>query len=158
MNKEAFRDTVKIGRKVRVNGKSKYTLFNHWIFTIRTQPVENSDQVYIVGFDVEPRSYAPGEMVLTKYEVHEPLYLDDLKGKGRDGEFSFTYTIQTIHDSNTEWAHRMDHYFKTGNQYKHDLTLTAGILIIFALSLLLACMLRRGIHSDFDAWVTARIS
>ena len=52
----------------------------------------------------------------------------------------------------------MDHYFKTGTQYKHDLTLTAGILIIFALSLLLACMLRRGIHSDFDAWVTARIS
>ena len=41
--------------------QERYILFNHWIFTVKTQPVAGSrDEVYIVGFEVEPRSYRHG--------------------------------------------------------------------------------------------------
>ena len=46
---------------VGIKEDGRYILFNHWIFTVKTQPVTGSrDEVYIVGFEVEPRSYRHG--------------------------------------------------------------------------------------------------
>lgn len=36
----------------------KYILYNHWNIIIKTQEVENSLHQRIVGFEVEPRSFA----------------------------------------------------------------------------------------------------
>ena len=80
-------------------------LFNHWIFTIKTQPVENSLHMRIVGFEVEPRSYAPGEEVRMDWKSHKNLYLEDL---GENTRFQFTYSIKSVVDMETEWNMRMD--------------------------------------------------
>ena len=36
----------------------KHILYNHWNIVITTSPVEDSLHQRILGFDVEPRSYA----------------------------------------------------------------------------------------------------
>ena len=140
---------------IKENGR--HILYNHWIFTVLTQPIQNSSEVYIVGFEVEPRSYRHGQTIKMQWEHHEPLFIDELRSQGDEGQFSFTYSVQTISDSGTEWAHRMDHYLKYGNQRKHVLSLTIGFCIVFGLAAIFSCMLRRGIYSDFDIWVQGSI-
>ena len=67
-------DTIPLGKKVG----DRYIFYNNWVFVITTQPIPDSDEFYIVGFDVEPRSYAPGEHATVEYEDHVMLDLGDL--------------------------------------------------------------------------------
>ena len=65
---------VPIGEKVG----EQYLLYNHWIFTVETQPIENSKDFYIVGFSVEPRSFKEKLIRSAPYHaVHDELYLDE---------------------------------------------------------------------------------
>ena len=74
----------------------KYILYNHWNIVITTAPVEDSLHHRILGFDVEPRSYAQGELRHWDYKGHKPLYVDDLLNLPLDQrDFSFTYNIRT---------------------------------------------------------------
>ena len=74
----------------------KYILYNHWNIIVKTQEVENSLHRRIVGFEVEPRSFAQDQQIAWEWSGHKPLYLDDLEKKPKDDQqFSFTYSIVT---------------------------------------------------------------
>mmetsp|Transcript_870 Transcript_870/g.1174 ORF Transcript_870/g.1174 Transcript_870/m.1174 type:complete len:117 (-) Transcript_870:1334-1684(-) len=65
------------------NIRHKYVLYNHWNIVVKTQPMEQTTAVRIVGFEVEPRSYTPSMEPARRpnweYKVHRPLYLDELR-------------------------------------------------------------------------------
>ena len=92
-----YDDGIPVGMKVRTSPEEiKTILYNHWIITIKTKPVEESKHMQIVGFEVEPRSYAIGESPTLDYSPHKVLYLEDLQNMDDDKEkrtFSFTYSI-----------------------------------------------------------------
>ena len=55
-----YQSGVPVGKLVRTADQAdfKYILYNHWNIVIKTQQVENSLHQRVVGFEVEPRSYA----------------------------------------------------------------------------------------------------
>ena len=54
---------IPVGKSVKdeTTGKYRYILYNHWNINIDVQEVEGSLHRRIVGFTVEPRSYAQDE-------------------------------------------------------------------------------------------------
>lgn len=64
-----YDEGVPVGKIVRddSDGRTKYALYNHWLITIKKQPVEHSSRMRIVGFEVEPRSYYPGEKITEEF-------------------------------------------------------------------------------------------
>lgn len=69
-------DGIPIGKHYGTFGDYSYVLYNHWIITVKTQAVEDAKHQRIVGFEVEPRSYANGESVTMDFHEHIPLYLN----------------------------------------------------------------------------------
>jgi hypothetical protein len=55
-----FQSGIPVGKMVYDETQTyfKHILYNHWNIIITTQPVEDSLHQRILGFDVEPRSYA----------------------------------------------------------------------------------------------------
>ena len=85
--------------------------------------------------------------------MHDELYLDeDLD------QFTFTYSVKMETNTVTEWAHRMDHYMQVGNKNEHAIGVLISLLVMFGLAGILACMLKRDIHKDFDNWVKNSIT
>lgn len=86
-----YDEGVPVGKIVKddKDGKIKYALYNHWLITVKTQPVEHSARLRIVGFEVEPRSYYPGETITEEYQKHRVLFLEDLRKESIT--FPFTY-------------------------------------------------------------------
>ena len=93
--------------------------------------MEDSVHLRIVGFEVEPRSYFPGERVSEEFHTHRPLYLDDLRLLPEaEQKFQFSYTIRTINDSETMWSSRMEHYLLTGKDTIHIGSLLINLAVI----------------------------
>ena len=137
----------------------KYILYNHWNIVITTSPVEDSLHSRILGFDVEPRSYAQGELVHWDYKGHKPLYLDDLlELPSNERQFSFTYNIRTLTDETISWHTRFEHYLKTGNEHIHLAAILLSIFIIIGLMCILSGMMKRGLNSDFMNFFKNRMS
>jgi len=129
------------------HGKYKHALYNHWLITVKTQPVENSLHMRIVGFEVEPRSYRPEDPVTLTWNKHTPLYLEDLK-KGDKQTFSFTYSIQSVVDNETMWASRMEHYLKFGNENIHLAAILLSLAIIITLTCIISKVMQRSLNKD----------
>ena len=63
---------------------------------MKESQIDESKKVRIVGFEVEPRSYWPGEEISLEYKKHKPLYLDELKTLDEDKQiFNFSYTVMS---------------------------------------------------------------
>ena len=75
-----------------------------------------SNELRIVGFEVEPRSYRPVKFQPEQepawnFTAHVPLYLEEQKNlPNAERNFDFTYSIQTVMDETTAWTLRMEHY------------------------------------------------
>lgn len=77
-----YDDGIPVGKVIYdKDGNKKYVLYNHWILTMKTQPVAESKNHRIVGFEVEPRSYAKNSIIQNEYKEHELLYLDEIQKK-----------------------------------------------------------------------------
>ena len=98
-----YKEGVPVGRTVWSSDgdtgslTKKFILYNHWNIVVKVHPVENSNQVQVVGFEIEPRSYTPSiepeRSPNWEYKVHRPLYLDDLIGmEQKEQYFQFTYS------------------------------------------------------------------
>ena len=74
---------VPIGKHItRGKNKGRFMLYNHWILTIKTQAIEDTEHLRIVGFLIEPRSYKQGEKITMEWHKHESLWLDELRELG----------------------------------------------------------------------------
>lgn len=65
-----YDEGVPVGKIVKdeKDGRYKYALYNHWLITVKKQQVEGSEyRMRIVGFEVEPRSYYPGEKITEEF-------------------------------------------------------------------------------------------
>lgn len=103
----------------------------------------------IVGFEVEPRSYWPGEEISLDYNKHKPLYLDELKQMEEDKQiFNFSYTVISQMDKTTTWSTRMDHYMKFGSEKVHYSAIFLSLGIIIALAILLNFALDKKVKRD----------
>ena len=155
IHKDYF-DGVPIGRYgYKKNGEARHILFNHWIFTVKTQDVPNSIHKRITGFEVEPRSYR-GSPRHDWHESDPPLIIEQLDKTYRNNSedvdalrFAFTYSIITKNDPNAVWAGRMDHYMKVGNENIHLFAILFSLLVIIGLSLILSGMMKKGLNKDF---------
>ena len=60
-----YDDGIPVGKYIydKTTDSSRYILYNHWILTIKESPIDETKKVRIVGFEVEPRSYWPGEEI-----------------------------------------------------------------------------------------------
>ena len=73
-----YDDGIPVGKVVYdENGNEKYILYNHWNMVIKLQPIDQTTQKRIVGFEVEPRSFGI-KVEPTEKDFNKPLYLDDL--------------------------------------------------------------------------------
>lgn len=127
----------------------KYILYNHFMLTIKEQPIEDSKKVRIVGFEVEPRSYWPGELVTNEYQKHKPLYLDELKQlPTHQQNFDFTYAQFSQLDVETAWSTRMDHYLKIGSEQIHYTAILLSLGLIIGLAILLNFALDNKVKKD----------
>ncbi len=125
----------------------RYIIYNHWNLIVKTSPIPESRNHRIVGFEVEPRSYAPGENVNLEFKQHKALYLDDLlKLEGDKRKFDFTYSIQTVVTKETMWSNRMDHYMKFGNENIHLAAILLSLGIIVTLAVILCGIMKRGLN------------
>ncbi len=91
-----FDSGVPVGKLINTGDveNMRYVLYNHWNIVVKTSPVPESKNHRIVGFEVEPRSYAQGETVNLQFKQHKVLYLDDLlKMDAEKRNFEFTYSI-----------------------------------------------------------------
>ena len=146
-----YDDGIPVGKYVYdlKREESKYILYNHFILTIKESPIDESKKIRIVGFEVEPRSYWPGEEITKDYQKHKPLYLDELKNLDeKDQYFEFTYSQYSILDSTTAWSTRMDHYMKFGSEKVHFTALFLSIGIIIGLVILLNFALDKRVKKD----------
>ena len=131
-------------------GVFKYILYNHWNLVVKTSQVENSLHQRIVGFEVEPRSYAQGQKIEWDIEEHKPLYLDELQLKDKkDQQFGFTYSIITKNDAETAWSYRMEHYLKTGSENIHLAAILLSVTIVITLMFILSSLMKNGLSNDF---------
>ena len=79
----------------------KLVLYNHFNILVKTQlAYGSSDDHQIVGFEIEPRSYAPSkdpsQWPRWKNSPHEPLLLDSLyEMPDADRKVAFTYSFRT---------------------------------------------------------------
>ena len=113
-----YDDGIPVGKYIydKTTDSIRYILYNHWILTVKESPIDETKKVRIVGFEVEPRSYWPGEEISLDYNKHKPLYLDELKQMEEDKQiFNFSYTVTSQMDETTTWSTRMDHYMKIGS-------------------------------------------
>ena len=56
-------------------------LYNHWEITVRVQPLPETVHMRIVGFEVEPRSYARGSTPEMEFKPHKVLDLMEVADK-----------------------------------------------------------------------------
>ena len=150
-----YEDGIPVGKYILGDDMEfKHVLYNHWVITIKTQPVEDSAHMRIVGFEVEPRSYAVGESPTTEYHNHPLLYIEDLAKeeegdvKGEKRTFAFTYSVQTVTDTETAWTMRMEHYLKIGNQKIHYAAIFLSLGIILGLLCIISAAVKRGLNTD----------
>ena len=61
-----------------IMSNGEFAIYNHWYITVRLQYLEDSKSNRIVGFEVEPRSYAHGLDRPYGYGPHEPMSLNKL--------------------------------------------------------------------------------
>ena len=147
-----YDDGIPVGKYIydKTTDSSRYILYNHWILNIKESPIDETKKVRIVGFEVEPRSYWPGEEISLEYNKHKPLYLDELKQLEEDKQiFNFSYTVLSQMDSTTIWSNRMDHYMKFGNENVHFSAIFVSLGIIIALAILLNFALDKRVKRDF---------
>ena len=57
-----YYEGIPVGILRMVADQEKFIIYNHWVLTIRVQPVGSTDSYRIVGFEVEPRSFWPDEV------------------------------------------------------------------------------------------------
>lgn len=153
-----YDEGVPVGKIVmdEASGKYKYALYNHWILTVKKQKVEGSDvRMRIVGFEVEPRSYYPGEKITADFRPHRVLYLEDLK-KG-DLTFGFSYVIKNLDDNETMWVNRMEHYLKIGRENIHLAAILISLSIIILLMIIIAKVMQRSLNQDVSAQIKKSI-
>ena len=133
--------------------------------TIKLQPLPNSKNTRIVGFEVEPRSF--GEKVDISDDVNGSkfdvplLNLNEMYKKGEwpeDRQFRFSYSIRTINDASTAWETRMDHFMKVGNENIHVAAILLSLGVIVTLSCLMLSLLKRGLNKDFVNILKQKIS
>ena len=76
-----YDDGIPVGKAVydHTTDTTKYILYNHWILTIKESPIDETQKIRIVGFEVEPRSYHPSQEITDEYVKHKPLYLDEMQ-------------------------------------------------------------------------------
>ena len=138
-----YQEGVKIGT---YNSTTRnITIANHLVFTIRAHNAEGSNEQRIVGFDVEARSIAEGyhDKVMRKYDNRIPTQVL-VPGE----PVTFSYSIFTINDERTEWAHRMDHYWRMGNSKVHFLQLFISLAIVTVATLIISQILRCALNKD----------
>jgi transmembrane 9 superfamily member 2/4 len=91
-------------------------VFNHLIFTVETH-MQSDNKVRIVGFEIEPVSIDwhdnPCTHAVTEAPERPAIY-------DKYHHIWFTYETR-FKESQTLWAHRFDHYVKTGNDAVHHI-------------------------------------
>ena len=93
-------DGIPVGKYIiDGDGKERYILYNHLDLEVFVQPIEDSNEMRIVSFEVEPRSYSSAQPITLEYRPHEPLYLDEILEKAPNRRsFDFSYSVVTIRD------------------------------------------------------------
>ena len=122
----------------QASGKTK--VYNHLNFIVETHET-NEGLNRIVGFDVEPLSIDWGyshPCLGFGDEAEDKTVHDAVKELGErfveeSWSFTFTYSV-TFKPSPLEWAHRLDHYKKLGNEKIHHSQFMLAGGIICALS------------------------
>ena len=84
-----YDDGVPVGKLENVFGSGgggsrpsvKFILYNHFNFVVKVSPAPQTttSELRIVGFEIEPRSYAPEGPLAWNNAIHRPLYLDELR-------------------------------------------------------------------------------
>ena len=125
----------------------KLSVYNHLIFTVETHKVK--EDVRIVGFEVEAKSIEWGDEPCSFVPSQSPESISGAALYKNDTRVSYTYEFK-IKPSDTVWAHRFDHYVKTGKDYVHHLQFLLSCLIAFISSAALYAILKRALSSDYD--------
>ena len=151
---------VPFGYKVQENGKTRYVINNHWKILVETAPAEDPGYFHIVHWRVDARSYKHPEDIGIYNSPHEMLYLDDLVKQGKLNEIQYSYKIVTQAQDKDLWINRLDNFQIEKEDLKNDHTLSLwlNLAFIFALSSVLACLMKRGINDDFNKWVIEKIT
>ena len=97
----SYGDGIPVGKVVfdAISQQGRHILYNHLNILVKTQPVPESNELRIVGFEVEPRSYRPVKFQPEQepawnFTAHVPLYLEEQKNlPNAERNFDFTYSI-----------------------------------------------------------------
>ena len=65
------------------------------------------------------------------------------------GEVTFSYSVYTVNDKTTEWAHRMDHYWKMGSGKVHYMQIFVSLLIITMVAMIICQIFKCALKKDF---------
>ena len=140
-----YQDGIPIGIYDRKN--HQVIIYNHLIITVKTHFAVGSQEQRIVGFEVEPRSVDPASYsFLTR--SYDPSLQKQIMSS--DQEISFSVSIKTVNDKSTEWAHRMDHYWRMGNSKVHFMQILISIIIIILCALVICQILRCALQKEFN--------
>ena len=129
-------------------------LNNHLLITIKYHTDESFEGARIVGFEIEPSSikhsysgaWKNGDTQLATCggsAPSTPLALD------KPGEVVFTYDVKWEY-SEVKWASRWDTYLLIGDEQIHWFSIVNSLMIVLFLSGMVAMIMMRTLHRDFN--------
>eukprot|EP01064_Diplonema_japonicum_P033077 TRINITY_DN6438_c0_g2_i1.p1 TRINITY_DN6438_c0_g2~~TRINITY_DN6438_c0_g2_i1.p1 ORF type:complete len:645 (+),score=109.57 TRINITY_DN6438_c0_g2_i1:74-2008(+) len=141
--------------------KSEVYINNHLDFTIEYNYVDTTNKkdsnYYVVGFYVSPRSIGKRNAV-DKCSMENPA--THFSTKLAEGEttksIEWSYSVKWKYNPAVEWVTRWDNYLNSSeadtDAQAHWLRITQSILVILCLSGVVAIILMRTLHLDFNRY------
>ena len=130
-------------------GGVEYQINNHLSFTVKYAnhtDKHGRETVFVVGFLVEPQSYAESGCRGSRLSA----------GDAESRKVHYTYSVKWEH-APTAWDRRWDYYVRSAvnednNVGEHWLKLTQSLLVLLCLSFVVALILMRTLHVDFNRY------
>eukprot|EP00756_Hemistasia_phaeocysticola_P017344 Hpha_TRINITY_DN15533_c2_g4::TRINITY_DN15533_c2_g4_i1::g.105207::m.105207/K17086/TM9SF2_4; transmembrane 9 superfamily member 2/4 len=145
----------RLGIPTRCLGNKRTHINNHLVMHIHAHEQPNGKYI-IVGFNVLPYSikHKDDSSCSDSFDIlakHDPVTTDPSDTK----EIIWSYSVQW-HHSEVQWGHRWDAYlslaFGNRNARVHWLSIINSLLIVLCLSAIVAMILLRTLHMDFNRY------